>query len=109
MTSLDRRRANFVLGLSICMIAFMGIDQAAAQSRPQYVDYYCASCHGRDGIGRYSDVPNIAGQDYEYMRNQFDNFLTGRRRHHDMTYYADRIRGRVLEDILDYYSRLPSR
>ncbi len=30
----------------------------------------CARCHGLDGIGRYVEVPNIAGQHSIYLREQ---------------------------------------
>ena len=108
MTSLKRWRANFVFGMAICMIALAGIVQAPAQTRPPYLGV-CADCHGYYGIGRRSGIPDIAGQDYYYMRTQFDNFLSGRRRHYDMEKYADRFSDRTINDILDYYSRLSPR
>ena len=108
MISLNRWYTSFAFGMAICMIAFAGIVQAPAQTTRPYLGV-CADCHGSNGIGRYSDVPNIAGQDFSYMRSQFDNFLSGRRRHYDMGKYADRYSDRTINDILDYYSRLPGR
>ena len=108
MTSLNRWRAKFVLGLSICAIAVMAAGQAGAQTRP-YILRVCADCHGYDGIGRGSDIPNLAGQSRYYMRTQFDNFLSGRRRHSDMSYYADRYSDQAIDDAIEYYSKLPAR
>jgi cytochrome c553 len=105
MTSLN----HFVLGMSICMIAFANVDYVAAQTRPErpaYL-YVCARCHGYDGIGRTSDTPNIAGQNRYYMRTQMDNFLSGRRYHPEMRYQANDFSDRQLNDFIEYYSRLP--
>ena len=108
MASLNRWHANFVFGTAACVIALTGTVQAPAQTRPQYLGV-CADCHGYNGIGRYTEIPNIAGQDYYYMRKQLDNFLSGARRHYDMEKNADRFSDRILNDILDYYSRLSPR
>jgi cytochrome c553 len=108
MTSLNGLRTGFAFGVSICMIAFAGTGDVAAQTRPSYL-YVCARCHGYDGIGRNSETPNIAGQSRYYMRTQLDNFLSGRRYHPDMRYYAVEFSDRELYDLVDYYSKLSPR
>jgi len=105
MISINRWRVKFVFGMSICMTAFTGIDHSAAQTRPPHLRA-CARCHGFNGIGRNSDTPNLAGQNRDYMRLQLDAFLSGRRRHPDMTDYAEYFSDRELNDVIEYYSRL---
>ena len=42
--------------------------------------FFCANCHGEDGISRYPEVPNLAGQNPEYVLTQTEAFLTGQRK-----------------------------
>jgi len=39
----------------------------------------CAACHGRDGVARRADTPNLAGQRYDYLRKAMNAYRSGRR------------------------------
>ena len=45
---------------------------------------FCANCHGDNGNSRYSEVPNLAGQHPEYVHNQIEAFLAGKRKNEFM-------------------------
>ena len=42
--------------------------------------FFCANCHGETGVSRYSEVPNLAGQNPVYVLNQIEAFLSGKRK-----------------------------
>lgn len=46
--------------------------------------FFCANCHGEEGLSRYPEVPNLAGQHPVYLVNQIEAFLSGKRRNEFM-------------------------
>ena len=45
----------------------------------------CSSCHGKDGIGRDPEMPNLAGQSAFYLEKAIKDFQTGAREDRRMT------------------------
>jgi len=42
--------------------------------------FFCANCHGEDGISKTPDVPNLAGQNPAYLLEQIRKFGSGERK-----------------------------
>jgi cytochrome c553 len=42
--------------------------------------FFCANCHGEDGISKTPDVPNLAGQNPAYLLEQIRKFGAGERK-----------------------------
>ncbi len=42
--------------------------------------FFCANCHGEDGISKTPDVPNLAGQNPAYLLEQMRKFAVGERK-----------------------------
>lgn len=42
--------------------------------------FFCVNCHGEAGIGKLSNVPNLAGQNPAYLMVQIQKFGDGRRK-----------------------------
>ncbi|MBU1366155.1 MAG: cytochrome c4 [Gammaproteobacteria bacterium] len=42
--------------------------------------FFCANCHGEDGISKTPDVPNLAGQNPAYLLEQIRKFSVGERK-----------------------------
>ncbi|WP_374323835.1 cytochrome c [Azonexus sp.] len=42
--------------------------------------FFCANCHGENGISKTGDVPNLAGQHPDYLLEQIRKFGTGERK-----------------------------
>jgi cytochrome c553 len=82
---------------------------AAQTASPPRVLLACAPCHGFDGIGRESDIPNLAGQRREYLHNQLTAFGTGQRRHPEMNFFSGHMTKEEMRQVADYYSALPAR
>jgi len=88
------RTLLFVLGLSL---AGMASAQQAVQDRLKVLQadpvalksavdagkkasFFCANCHGEDGISKTPDVPNLAGQNPAYLMEQIRKFGSGERK-----------------------------
>jgi len=69
----------------------------------------CAPCHGLDGIGHDVEVSNIAGQHSVYLRQQLLAFKSGRRKLPEMYFIGRHLTDRDIDELVDYYSTLPSR
>jgi len=44
------------------------------------VTFFCANCHGEDGISKTPEVPNLAGQNPAYLLEQIRKFGAGERK-----------------------------
>ena len=42
--------------------------------------FFCANCHGENGIAKTTDVPNLAGQNPAYLLEQIRKFGSGERK-----------------------------
>lgn len=97
----------FLIGVVGLGISAGGADAVRAQSNaPPNAVVACEPCHGRDGIGRDIETPNIAGQHSIYLRNAMLAFKNGQRKHPDMRYMARELSGSEIEQLVVYYSTL---
>jgi len=69
----------------------------------------CIPCHGADGISKFGEVPNLAGQNAPYLLNQLRAFHTGRRQHKEMRFMSRNLTEEEMETIAAYFSSLPPR
>jgi cytochrome c553 len=44
------------------------------------VTFFCANCHGEDGVSKTPEVPNLAGQNPAYLLEQMRKFVSGERK-----------------------------
>jgi cytochrome c553 len=51
-----------------------------AQQAGKKAAFFCVNCHGESGVSRLSDVPNLAGQNADYLLEQTRKFGDGRRK-----------------------------
>lgn len=61
----------------------IGSDPAAlraAVDAGKKITFFCANCHGEDGISKTPDVPNLAGQNPAYLLEQIRKFASGERK-----------------------------
>ena len=52
----------------------------AAIDAGKKVSFFCANCHGEDGISKSPEVPNLAGQNPAYLLEQIRKFGSGERK-----------------------------
>lgn len=83
--------------------------QASAQPLQLELISGCAPCHGDDGISKFGEVPNLAGQNEVYLLNQLRAFHSGKRTHKEMRYMSRHMTEAEMEAIAAYFSSLPPR
>lgn len=66
----------------------------------------CVVCHGRDGIGKTPDAPNLAGQKEAYILRSFAAYKSGERRNEQMAVIAKSVGDADLADIAAYYAAI---
>ena len=95
--------------IAIIIAALFFAAPAAAQPAGSDLIAACVPCHGADGISRFGEVPNLAGQNEPYLLNQLHAFHTGKRPHKEMGYMSRNLTEAEMEAIAEYFSRLPPR
>ena len=103
MRTLLQLLVGIVLGIVLLAISQPAIAQPATNPRLVLI---CAPCHGFDGIGHDGTVPNLAGQNREYLARQLQAFRSGERKHPTMNFFSGQVNREELEQLLDYYASL---
>ena len=52
----------------------------AAEAAGKKAAFFCANCHGDNGVSKLPEVPNLAGQNPAYLLEQIRKFGSGQRR-----------------------------
>jgi len=52
----------------------------AAIEAGRKASFFCANCHGENGVSKASEIPNLAGQNAAYLLEQIRKFGTGERK-----------------------------
>lgn len=96
------------IALATLILAF-AITPSTSQERQPRRDLIveCMACHGDDGIAKDREVPHLAGQNYDYLLKQLRDFQRGRRPHKEMRVMSRLMTEFELQEIADFYARLP--
>jgi cytochrome c553 len=95
--------------LAILLPAVVFAAPALAQPAAPELISGCVPCHGADGIARFGEAPNLAGQNEPYLLNQLRAFHSGKRAHKEMRYMSRNMTEKEMEAIAAYFSSLPPR
>ena len=79
---------------------------AAAQTPPQRLGL-CASCHGERGIATATSLPNLAGQNLEYLRGAVEQYRSGARDVAAMRAALGMVTAADADAILQWYAAQP--
>ena len=89
---------------------YHGLPPAGAAAKGATQVAVCAACHGSNGMSVSAAYPNLAGQQYNYILKQLENFRSGARKNAIMSTMAMTIPPSKdhanLKDIAAYFSRL---
>ena len=66
----------------------------------------CISCHGRDGIAKIPEAPNLAGQGKEYLQTALTAYRSGARRNDMMSVIAEKLSDADIADLAAYYAAI---
>jgi len=67
----------------------------------------CMSCHGVDGRSGNPTIPNLAGQNANYLMIQLEHFKEGERHNPRMTPIAQSLSQDEMARLASYFSALP--
>ena len=66
----------------------------------------CVSCHGRDGVSKLPEAPNLAGQGLEYLTIALTAYRSGARKNEMMSAVAGHLSDGDIADLAAYYSTI---
>ena len=69
--------------------------------------FFCANCHGENGISKTPDVPNLAGQNPAYILEQMRKFVSGERKDPFMQGLIKVLKDEERVQIALYYASVP--
>lgn len=93
--------------LAAASILFALSASAAAQTAPQRLGL-CASCHGEHGIATSPSLPNLAGQNLDYLRGAMTQYRSGARDVAAMRAALGMVSGAEADAILRWYAAQPA-
>ncbi len=66
----------------------------------------CQVCHGKDGIAKFPDAPNIAGQKETYLVRTLTAFKAGERKNEQMTVVVKGLSDEDIANVAAYYGSI---
>lgn len=78
--------------------------RSAAVAEGKNNSSFCANCHGETGNSKYPEVPNLAGQNPDYLLTQMKKFETGARKDDFMQRLIKMLGDRERATIALYYA-----
>ncbi len=66
----------------------------------------CIACHGRDGVSKLPEAPNLAGQVEVYLASSLKAYHTGERKNEIMNTVAQTLSDGDVADLAAYYSSI---
>ena len=87
-------------------VSVAGAAQAADPDNGRKLARQCSVCHGKDGIAKDPEVPNLAGQSAFYTEKALKDFQSGAREDRRMTLMANRLSDEQIADIAAWYESI---
>lgn len=66
----------------------------------------CTTCHGRDGVSRLAEAPNLAGQVQGYLASALQAYHSGERKNEIMNTVAGPLSDEDIANLAAYYSSI---
>jgi cytochrome c553 len=71
------------------------------------VTFFCANCHGENGVSKMDEVPNLAGQNAAYLLEQIRKFGAGERKNQFMQGLIKVLKDDERLQAAQYYASMP--
>jgi cytochrome c553 len=98
---------GLILGLAAIVVTSPFAQAGGGDSTAgQTVMVKCQSCHGKDGLGKLSYVPNIAGQKYDYLVHSLMAYKAGERKSYMMSLVVKHLSDEDIANVAAYYSSI---
>jgi cytochrome c553 len=93
-----------LLAVAGSVAAFSTNAQTAVPQAPPQRLGLCAACHGEHGIATGQAIPNLAGQNLDYLRNALIQYQSGARDVPAMRAAASMLNAAELDQVLRWYA-----
>jgi cytochrome c553 len=95
----------------VLLVAFAGAAWAAGPDPKagEAISIQCAACHGNSGMSVDNNIPNLAGQHYNYLLEQLTAYKQKTRNNPIMNEMIGPLSQQQMEDIAAYYANIPIR
>ena len=97
-------------GLSLVVLLALGIaaparaDGDPAAGAQKIKSLGCITCHGRDGVSKLPEAPNLAGQVQIYLMSSLHAYKSGERKNELMNTVAANLTDPDIADLTAYYA-----
>ncbi|HEY6834149.1 MAG TPA: cytochrome c [Pseudolabrys sp.] len=91
-----------VLVVLLCPAAQAAGDAAAGRGKA----VQCQTCHGRDGLSKIPEAPNLAGQPELYLVKSLNDFRQGVRKNEMMSIVSQALSDADIADLAAYYAAI---
>ncbi len=102
--------AILTMPLALAHSDYHGLPPAGAAAKGAPLTAVCSACHGSNGMGMTTQYPNLAGQKFNYILKELENFRSGARTNSIMSAMAMTIppspHNANLKDIAAYFAAL---
>lgn len=85
---------------------FVAVEAKADAAAGRKVMGMCQVCHGKDGIAKLAEAPNLAGQKEAYLAKSLHDYKSGARKHEQMTIIAATLSDDNIADVSAYYASI---
>lgn len=81
----------------------LAADAAAGRAKARAA---CQTCHGENGQATLAGVPNLSGQQKEYLVEQLRAYRAGSRRNEQMSIIAKMLTDADIDDVAEWYASI---
>ena len=95
------------LALAYAVLATFAVSlHATDPAQGQTLSKQCSVCHGKLGIAKDPEVPNLAGQSAFYLEKSLKDYQTGKREDRRMTLMVQNLSDQDIKDIAAWYESI---
>lgn len=95
---------NKIAALIVISASLVGFSSQAVAEDYQKLLNMCVACHGVDGSNEFDSIPNLKGQNVQYMVVQLKNFKADKRQDKTMSKVAKLLTQEQMQAMAEYFN-----
>ena len=92
--------------LAVLLMNLPALSYAADPAKGQELSRQCSVCHGKLGLAKDPEVPNLAGQSAFYVEKSLRDYQSGAREDRRMTLMVQNLSVQDIKDIAAWYESI---
>lgn len=96
----------FIASLTVLLASSIAAQAGGDAALGKKVMLKCQVCHGKDGLAKVPDAPNIAGQKEPYLVKALTAFKAGERKNEQMTVVTKGLSDEDIANVAAYYASI---